>query len=501
MPNVIDSLVVELGLDSRNFTEGQRDALAAFKKTKEGAESFGKSIEREGAKLADIFSIVKKGAVGILGAFIGDEAAGFIDKIAGMDNATARWAKTIGISVEGLSTWQGMIRQIGGQAGSATSAMSGLQSAITNMLQGGGMLEPGAMFLLSQIGGFRGKSMDQIFRELTVLFDKEISAGRQTPTGAAEFLKRLPGMNKDMIDLILKGVEAQNKLRKSIEGVITATDESAARSEDYIEKVSRLYQAWENLGRGVLPVLTTIVNILATLMRQGSAETKKRAGEAMRGMYLFGNEDFGALEMSDARKKLAAELSVRASAAPGSVISVKPDAGTASPAMQKLMAVLSTISGVKEVTALNDLYHALLGGAHPAGRAIDLTISDPTKSAAVAAAIRAKLKELGISANVIDEYAKPSARSTGGHIHVGLSPAGAAAIGGGELPVGAGAAAMHSSSITNNRGGDNRATTSTVYVDKVNVYSQGTDGEGIARDLKPAIERFALAMPANSALV
>ena len=71
MSTVIDELIVVLGIDSRQWTEGQRDALAAFKKTKDSALDFGKAIEESAGKSAEALGFVRKGALGLIGAFAG----------------------------------------------------------------------------------------------------------------------------------------------------------------------------------------------------------------------------------------------------------------------------------------------------------------------------------------------------------------------------------------------------------------------------------------------
>lgn len=475
MPTVIDSLFVELGLDARKFVEGSKESEAAIDKSKKSLEGIGKQVEAGGRKISDLFSIVKGGAVGIIAALGGGAIASFVDQVAHMDNATGRMAKTIGTSIERLSTWQGMIRMIGGDAGSATSALAGLQNAITNMLQGGGMLDPGAMFVLNQIGGVRGKTTDQIMRELSTFFDREIKSGRETPTGASVMLGRLPGMNKDMIDLILKGPEALGRLEDAAKKAGVASEESAARSAEYVQKLNALSQAWENLARKMIPVLTSILEIITSVMGAfegaGFSDERKERVEKLRRDRAEGKATIG----SQFRDIFSGG------------IPVKPGAGAASPETQRLMEALSGVSGIKEITALNDMYHQFLGkGAHTRGQALDLSVKDPKNAEAVAAAVRARLAELGISATVINEYdpAHRSPHATGGHIHIG--------------PVGARAAAQRQGMI-NNRGGD--VSTSTTQIGQVIVNTRATDAQGMARDFVPAIQNYARAMPANSAQV
>lgn len=85
--------------------------------------------------------------------------------------------------------------------------------------------------------------------------------------------------------------------------------------------------------------------------------------------------------------------------------------------------------GVKHFSAFNDRYHAGTGSKHASGLAFDTTLLDAAKSSEAADSIRNKIRAAGIrddAFKVIDEYRKPSARSTGGHIHSQFNTAEAA---------------------------------------------------------------------------
>src|ERR1700726_3825309 len=55
MPLVVDSLVVEFGLDPTKFSEGQQEALDKLRKLETGAEDSARNVERSGGRLALFF--------------------------------------------------------------------------------------------------------------------------------------------------------------------------------------------------------------------------------------------------------------------------------------------------------------------------------------------------------------------------------------------------------------------------------------------------------------
>jgi hypothetical protein len=98
---------------------------------------------------------------------------------------------------------------------------------------------------------------------------------------------------------------------------------------------------------------------------------------------------------------------------------------------QQLMSVAKAIQDklggdLRYFSAFNDSYERGNNSLHGKGRALDFTLTDPSKAAAVAAMIQSIP---GIS-KVIDEYANPSRSATGGHIHAEISAANGAILSG-----------------------------------------------------------------------
>lgn len=480
MAHVIDALVIELGLDPKKFIEGQREALAAFKKTEDASQSFGKNIEAAGAKISDIFSVVKRGAVGLVAGFVGGEVAEFLDNVARMTNSIGLNAKTIGASIPNLATWQNMVGLLGGNAEEATASLGGLQDAINNVLQGGGMFEGKFAYLLNRIGSNRGDSADSILRKLVVFFEQEKQAGRINDTQAATYLRSVPGMTPGMINLILQGVDAFKKLEDAAKANVP-TAEDVALAAQYVEQTGQLEQSMKKLALTTFPALTfaadwlneTLTVLTIPFRALGWAYDKLLGGEPAR-KFMEGFNGTGG--------------------SPGSGPQVKSGAGAVSPAMKQLTDLLQgSVPGIGRFTSYDDAYHAGTSSKHAQGLALDFTLTDPSKAASVVQDLKRKLSAMGLDVTVLDEYNHPSKNATGGHLHVQFNsanstrgftgaPAAATARGGGQTS-------------------SNSTTTSTVNIDKLHVMTNATDADGMARGAKGALERVSIAMPANSALV
>jgi hypothetical protein len=268
---VIDELIVVLGLDTTKFTDGQRDALAAFKKTREGADQFGKDVEAQGMKLSEVFGVARKGVLGLMGAFVGGEAVSFINHIANMDASTGRMSKTIKTSVENLSLWQNMLGQVGGEASSATSALSTLQQEINNVRQGGGMFDGGFGSLMNQAGVSIRDDADSSLRKIRSYISGQIGSGKMTADEGATYLRRVPGMNQDMVNLLLGDFEKIEAAAKKVGG---ATKESAEAAQALQSQLHLVVQGLEQFGRGLIP----IVNLLMKPLKEITKDDVTKSG-------------------------------------------------------------------------------------------------------------------------------------------------------------------------------------------------------------------------------
>lgn len=426
MPTKIDELVVELGLDASKFTQGQREALDAFRRTEASAARSGHEIEGQGRRSVDYFAGLKREAVGLLSVFLGGEAIkSFVGHMTNADAATGRISKTINMNVRELSAWEGAFEQIGGSADSAKGALQGISAA----LQLPGITGDVPLFARF-IGGLydqnhKLKDSGEVIKELA---DTVHNMGLSGAT-AATFLSRVvPGINQDTINLILEGRDAIDGYLKKAREAEGVTEESAAATAKYQASLALLDRSATSLGRtlltGLIPVLTTVMDIFTALFKGNIdlwGEKTKVPPEVQK-------------ELEDRHERLTARFGrpfwdkVRpetSTGTPDAVLPLKPGAMAGGPASAGTLALARAIQAsvpeLRQVTAMNDRFHAGTGSKHAQGLALDFTINgqDPRAAAAgIAARVRAQLAGAGIRATVLDEYNHPSPRSTGGHIHV-----------------------------------------------------------------------------------
>lgn len=257
----IESLVVELGLDPSKFTQGQADALNAYKKTIDQAVSGGKAIEDQGAKVQDFFAKFKREALTLTAIFLGGRGIQqFVSDVTRLDAATGRVALTTGIATRELGAWQGAIEQNGGSAESATSALAGLSGEMSKFMVTG---QTGMLPVLNRLGVSLFDYNHQLRTSDQLLLEISEKVRGMDPRTANAFLGMIPGMNQDMINLLIQGREAVERYLQSARRAGTTTRESAEAAQEYQRQMANLERSATSLGRSLFTTLAPAINAVA----------------------------------------------------------------------------------------------------------------------------------------------------------------------------------------------------------------------------------------------
>lgn len=489
MSTIIDSLIIELGIDPKKLTTGQQQAIRQFKKTEEEALASGRRTEDAARKSMDFIGGLQRRVLGFASLVLGGMGLKqLVQHLTTTDAAIGRTSQLLGTSSEILSTWRGIAVRTGGTAEGMTAGVSGLVQQFQNFsLTGQSAVIPYFRALGIQLSDATGRMrpFNAIMLDLADAFSK------LDPARAAAFGQAL-GFDEATISLLVRGRAAVQQLIDEQQRLRTVSAGQASGAQELATAWSSLTEAGLGLADMLLhalnPGLVAGANLLTSWVTSfrgwlGSSNTwvddlDRSLGGAL--SYVLGNS----------RSRMAGKLGGPGIAAPVSAsaaaeaLRLKGGAtgggGAHVGTMALAQALQASIPELVRFTAINDRYHQFLGrGGHPQGLALDFSIRDPAQSAQVANAVRRRLAEMGVNANVIDEYANPSRGSTGGHIHVGFANAAAAAR-------------YHELSSATRAGGgtvDARVTTTNndTRIENITVNTQATDAEGIARGLRPAL--------------
>ena len=280
MPTVIDSFVLELGLDPSKFTRGQREAMDQLRKFQEASLSAGNQVESQSKRIFDLLSDFRRQALTGLGLFLGGRELGeFVEYVTRLDASSGRLARAIDMNVESLSEWQGAFQQIGGSAESANAALSGLSSEMNRFqLTGQSTMLP----VLSRLGVSLYDQNRHLKTAGQLWLDIASAIQGMDPAQARTFLQMIPGANEDMINFALLGRRAMEGYLRAARQAGDITGQSAAAAQEYQRQLGLLDRAATAVGRTLLtvfaPAATAGLNAMSRLIQAMRTGTMQGAG-------------------------------------------------------------------------------------------------------------------------------------------------------------------------------------------------------------------------------
>ena len=297
---------------------------------------------------------------------------------------------------------QEFIKAIGGDVAAAQKLMMTAPQAYQMMLDSSSSASDVIKTMVAEEKNFKGA-----FRGLY-----QMGAVGDAAIRYAEIQERQAKFGSESLDDQMLRAKAEQKITDQ------ATKDEADRRIG-IQQARDNIQTFTNIG--VAPATAALVNLqkaatgLSTVL-----PGKAGGGQPMGGGGGGGGGLLDRFQKSGAGPGDLSGLRIKSSEATAGGSTSAQLAGVARAIQDKLGGDLRYFS------AFNDTYDRGGGSLHGQGRALDFTLTDPGKAAAVAAMIGSIP---GIS-KVIDEYANPSRSATGGHIHAEISAAAGAILSG-----------------------------------------------------------------------
>lgn len=243
-------MLVELSLDPRPFVKGQKEAGTAFKKTGEEAKKSGTVIEDSGKKAAEVLGQLRNQVLALFAAFTaGRGLKDFTEDLVDMDANIGRTAKTLDISTESLSAWQGVAEQAGGTADGVVNSFRNLQD-IVNEITIMGKASPAISFFnalgisLGNVNG-KAKTPDELAMDVAKSRFPQLSAAQR------QFYGSNMGFDQGMINALSQGPVALQKNLDMMRDLGLTTEDSS-------EKAQEAYKSWTQLGLAATSVGRTI---------------------------------------------------------------------------------------------------------------------------------------------------------------------------------------------------------------------------------------------------
>jgi hypothetical protein len=279
LATVIDSLLVQLGLDSRDVDSkvpSVRSKLASLEsaatRTEKGFSSLTGAVESFGA---------------VLGGIIGAAAiTAFAKDIIGTNTQLYYLSQNLGISGQKLNAWGMMAKQLGGSSASIQGFFTQIRGMYGQLLTG---QTPTLLPFFARMGINFNQSPEAITEQLAEKF-KPFDKGPNR-WKAASFLSA-SGVPQDAINMILQGpawVKSHERELTALSPTDRQIQQSALMTQKIVSVEAAVNKVGNNLLSSIMPVLNkaaaTLSSILGWLTTHGkTTETIAGAGVGLLGL-------------------------------------------------------------------------------------------------------------------------------------------------------------------------------------------------------------------------
>ncbi|WP_153705612.1 glycoside hydrolase family protein [Eikenella exigua] len=282
MATVIDTLFMELGIDSSKFSREAKQAVSklddmteAFEKAEAKTGKSGKGLGKHAEKvkqnvkqaknLTEALGKVAKGAAALFALVTGSNA---LDKLiretteanVQLDNLS----RNIGMSRSQLQAWGGMAEMVGGQADAMKGSLAGLSMSITRLTTMGDtsmvpFFNAFGVALLNADG--KARNLDSIMLDLADRFSKMDRV-------QAYNLAKSMGLDDDTINTLLLGRAEMEKMLALQDRLYRSGEKEIAVSRELTRSRAYLNQQWDALknmiANALAPHLLRLVKLVSS---------------------------------------------------------------------------------------------------------------------------------------------------------------------------------------------------------------------------------------------
>lgn len=490
MATVIDTLIVELGLDPKKFDKGQQEALARFKDTQDKAKRGADNIEQASKRSGEMFGTMTRQVTGFLSLLAGGYGMReFVKFVTQTGVSTGRLSRVIGESSTNIAAWRSVLEGAGGTAEGADTAFRNFSDQIQQLKATG---EASFIPFLRQLEAATGavfnlnKPVTASFIDMAEALNKLAKSDEQQ---AYWIGKQIIG-DEALVDLMIRKGRAIGDLvgqQKSLADI----------SKEDQEAAERLTKAWNDMSAAAVTAGRSIVTSLEPALTQLLNISKSFISNMKGGNFLnwLGKVFLGSNAAVDEAPASTPAPSSAAPSSPGGFLPGKAGLAEKEAFIRAEAKRRGIDPDIAMTVAKNEgffTYKSTIPGEQSFG-SFQLNYSSNPRKPSLGDRFT---KDTGLDARDPNtekaqiRYALDEARRVGWGQWYGWKGLPWAGIGT------AGGAPTAASAMGEGRGVGGSSTTE-VNIGSVIVNTQATDAQGIAKDIKPAIERNAFASQAN----
>lgn len=250
MPTVIDSLVLELGLDPSKFTRGQREAMSQLRHFQEDAAKTGDLIERKGKGTLDFFMGFRRELLGTIGLLSGGFGLkNFFEGVTKADLRVEQLSRRIMMSGREIAVWSKAVEASGGSLEGANQALASLSERIATF-QATGQMDSG-LALLGRRAGWNIMDPNTNPMDVWLRAIRNMEAEGLTPVQKAAQM-RLMGANEDLINFSLLGSKAIESQLARMREMVGPIEKGMELAREYNQAATEMGKAWDALAQTIV---------------------------------------------------------------------------------------------------------------------------------------------------------------------------------------------------------------------------------------------------------
>jgi hypothetical protein len=257
MATIIDTLIIELGFDTKKLSDGSKKATSSVKDLESKSNKAGKSLQDDANKNTQAFSKFRNEILSLAAAFVSVSGIkAFSERITTSDAALGRMANNIGMSSTELSAWTMAADKAGGTAEGMAGSIKGLVERVQHFKATGEGAEGFKWFTALGIDPVKADATESFLQAADKL-------SAMKPAQAQEWGRGM-GMDEGTINVLMQGRKEVEKLLAEQKKLAIVTEEDSKNAQDRKIAWNKLQNQFEDIGRTLLNDLQPIIMQLST---------------------------------------------------------------------------------------------------------------------------------------------------------------------------------------------------------------------------------------------
>jgi len=281
VPTIVDSLILELGLDPSKFDKGSKAAILSLGKTKDAAVSAGKQIEVSGNVAAESINKLTREVGALFALFLGGRGVKeFVSQITTANAALGRFASNLGEIPQTVAEWEMAAERMGGTASDTAGTFERLGQALYDLHRNGKLLPKE----FSQLQALTGVRIDPDHGVNKFLLDTAAALQKLNAIDPAQahFLARGMGIDDATANVMIRYGAAIGSYLGTLKQ-LAPTQEEIKNSQALQQSWVGLMQSATSLGNAIqndlLPVVRPLLDAMAKWLQDNQALISSKVSE------------------------------------------------------------------------------------------------------------------------------------------------------------------------------------------------------------------------------